>query len=74
MKQEIICEKCNGKNIKKDGVRETKNRGNVLRFKCKDCSHRFSIDDGFWKMKNHAWFSWKLRKCKSHYERHGNIL
>ncbi|MBI2045541.1 DDE-type integrase/transposase/recombinase [Candidatus Pacearchaeota archaeon] len=53
MKQEIICEKCNGKNIKKDGVRETKNRNKVQRYKCKDCSHRFSIDDGFWKMKNH---------------------
>jgi len=53
MKQEIICEKCNGKNIKKDGVRETKNRGKVQRYKCKDCSYRFSLDDGFWKMKNH---------------------
>jgi len=53
VKQEIICQKCNGKNIKKDGVRETKNRDNVQRYKCKDCSHRFSIDDGFWKMKNH---------------------
>ncbi len=53
MKQEIICEKCDGKNIKKDGVRETKNRGNVQRYKCKDCSHRFSMDNGFWKMKNH---------------------
>lgn len=51
--QDILCEKCNGKNVKKDGVRETKNRGNVQRYKCKDCSHRFSIDDGFWKMKNH---------------------
>lgn len=53
MNQEIICEKCDGKNIKKDGVRETKNRDSVQRYKCKDCSHRFSIDDGFWKMKNH---------------------
>ena len=52
MKQEIICEKCDGKNIKKDGVRETKNRGKVQRYKCLGCSHRFSIDDGFWKMKN----------------------
>jgi len=50
--QDISCEKCDGKNIKKDGVRETKNRGNTQRYKCKDCSHRFSIDDGFWKMKN----------------------
>lgn len=53
MNQEIICEKCDGKNIKKDGVRETKNRDSVQRYKCKDCSHRFSIGDGFWKMKNH---------------------
>ncbi|MEM3112969.1 MAG: DDE-type integrase/transposase/recombinase [Candidatus Pacearchaeota archaeon] len=53
MKREIICEKCKVKNIKKEGIRETKNRGKVQRYKCKDCSHRFSIDDGFWKMKNH---------------------
>lgn len=52
MEQEIICEKCNRKNIKKDGVRKTKNRDKVQRYKCKDCFHRFSIDDGFWKMKN----------------------
>lgn len=53
MKQDIKCEKCDGKNIKKEGVRKTKNRGKVQRYKCKDCSHRFSEDDGFWKMKNH---------------------
>jgi len=53
MKQEIICEKCKGRNIKKDGVRKTKNRGYVQRYRCKDCSYRFSIDNGFWKMKNH---------------------
>ena len=64
MKQEIICEKCNGKNIKKDGVRKTKNRGNVQRYKCKDCSHRFSIDDGFWKMKNHED---KITSCMNMY-------
>src|SRR3989344_3993421 len=52
MRQEIICQKCNGKSIKKDGVRETKNRGNVQRYKCANCKNRFSIDDGFWKMKN----------------------
>jgi transposase-like protein len=53
MKQEIICEKCKGRNIKKDGVRKTKNRGYVQRYRCKDCSYRSSIDNGFWKMKNH---------------------
>ncbi|MEK6896639.1 MAG: DDE-type integrase/transposase/recombinase [Nanoarchaeota archaeon] len=64
MKQEIICEKCNGKNIKKDGVRETKNRSKVQRYRCKDCSHRFSIDDGFWKMKNHED---KITSCMNMY-------
>ena len=64
MKQKIICEKCNGKNIKKDGVRETKNRGKVQRYKCLDCSHRFSIDDGFWKMKNHED---KITSCMNMY-------
>ena len=62
--QDISCGKCNGKNIKKDGVRETKNRGEVQRYKCKDCSHRFSIDDGFWKMKNHEY---KITSCMNLY-------
>jgi len=53
VKQEIICQKCNGKGIRKDGVRETKNRSKVQRYKCANCKYRFSIDDGFWKMKNH---------------------
>jgi transposase-like protein len=64
MEKEIICEKCDGKNIKKDGVRETKNRSKVQRYKCKDCSHRFSIDDGFWKMKNHEN---KITSCMNMY-------
>jgi len=64
MEKEIICEKCNGKNIKKDGVRETKNRSKVQRYKCKDCFHRFSIDDGFWKMKNHEN---KITSCMNMY-------
>ncbi|MBI2632460.1 DDE-type integrase/transposase/recombinase [Candidatus Pacearchaeota archaeon] len=64
MKQEIICEKCDGKNIKKDGIRETKNRGKVQRYKCLSCSHRFSIDDGFWKMKNHED---KITSCMNMY-------
>jgi transposase-like protein len=64
MEKEIICEKCNGKNIKKDGVRETKNRSKVQRYKCKDCSHRFSLDDGFWKMKNHEN---KITSCMNMY-------
>mgnify|MGYP001614707490 CR=1 FL=1 len=76
MIQEIICKKCNGKNIKKDGIRETKNRGKVQRYKCLDCKNRFSIDNGFWKMKNHEnkitacldmyYSGMSLRKIQSH--------
>jgi putative transposase len=51
--KEITCLKCNGKNVNKDGLRETKNRGKVQRYRCSDCKFRFSIDEGFWKMKNH---------------------
>ena len=64
MEKEIICKKCDGRNIKKDGVRATKNRNKVQRYKCKDCSHRFSIDDGFWKMKNHEN---KITSCMNMY-------
>jgi len=64
MEKEITCKKCDGKNIKKDGVRETKNRSKVQRYKCKDCFHRFSIDDGFWKMKNHEN---KITSCMNMY-------
>ena len=64
MKQEIICQKCNGKSIKKDGVRETKNRSKVQRYKCTNCKNRFSIDDSFWKMKNHEN---KITSCMNMY-------
>lgn len=49
----ITCPRCKGMSIKKDGIRKTQNRGKIQRYKCKNCSYRFSIDDGFWKMKNH---------------------
>ena len=64
MEKEITFKKCDGKNIKRDGVRETKNRSKVQRYKCKDCFHRFSIDDGFWKMKNHEN---KITSCMNMY-------
>lgn len=48
----IICLKCKSENTKKDGVRETENRGLIQRYKCKECSHRFILDDGFNRMRN----------------------
>ena len=46
------CSKCKSKNTKKNGARETDNRGRIQRFKCKDCGFRFVKDDGFFRMRN----------------------
>jgi|SRR3989344_1827768 len=49
----IICLKCNSEDTKKDGQRKTENRGLIQRYKCRVCSHRFTLDDGFKRMRNH---------------------
>jgi len=49
----IICPKCKNKEVKKDGVRKTNNRGKIQRYKCKKCSFRFVQDNGFKRMRNH---------------------
>jgi len=51
-KQQIKCPKCNKESIKKDGKRKTENRGLIQRYRCKECSHRFVLDDGFYRMRN----------------------
>ncbi len=51
--KKLSCPNCNSDKIKKDGKRKTKNRGEIQRYKCKGCSHRFVIDDGFFRMRNH---------------------
>jgi len=76
MKQQTFCPKCKEKSVNRDGVRPTKNRGVVQRYKCNNCNHRFSIDNGFWKMKNHEhkvtacmdmyYFGISLRKIQAH--------
>lgn len=50
--KEIICRYCKSKNIKKNGLRETQNRGKIQRYKCKKCGKRFTLDDGFYRMRN----------------------
>jgi len=52
MEQKINCSKCGKEHIKKDGKRKTENRGKIQRYKCLDCSHRFVLDDGFFRMRN----------------------
>jgi transposase-like protein len=48
----INCPNCKGSNIKKDGLRKTENRGKIQRYACKDCGYRFTLDDGFYRMRN----------------------
>lgn len=47
-----ICPNCNSENIIKWTKRKTQNRGIIQRYKCKDCSKYFTIDDGFFRMRN----------------------
>mgnify|MGYP001610513026 CR=1 FL=1 len=48
----IICLKCKSENTKMDGKRKTENRGLIQRYKCRECFHRFTLDDGFKRMRN----------------------
>lgn len=47
-----ICPKCKSEKISKNGKRKTENRGLIQTYKCKECSYRFVIDDGFYRMRN----------------------
>ena len=55
-KQEIevkkVCPNCKSTNIIKWTKRKTQNRGIIQRYKCKDCGKYFTIDDGFFRMRN----------------------
>jgi len=53
MKEKIKCSKCKSKNTIKWTKRKTENRGLIQRYKCKDCNKTFTIDDGFFRMRNH---------------------
>lgn len=46
------CPTCKSKDLKKDGLRKTRCRGAIQRYKCKKCSYRFIEKDAFFKMRN----------------------
>jgi len=50
--KKIICPYCKSKNVIKWCKRKTENRGLIQRYKCKDCNKYFTIDDGFFRMRN----------------------
>jgi transposase-like protein len=47
-----LCPNCKGRNTIKWTKRKTQNRGLIQRFKCKDCDKTFTLDDGFFRMRN----------------------
>ena len=50
--KKLSCPICKSNLIIKKGFRKTENRGLIQRFSCKNCSYRFVIDDGFFRMRN----------------------
>jgi len=51
-KPSTFCPKCKSHEVIKKGVRKTQHRGAQQRNKCKKCNYSFTVDAGFWKMKN----------------------
>tara|TARA_Y100000310_G_scaffold299523_1_gene334444 strand:- start:1429 stop:2295 length:867 start_codon:yes stop_codon:yes gene_type:complete len=43
---------CKSKKVIKWGTRKTKNRGSIQRFCCRDCGRKFTLDSGFYRMRN----------------------
>lgn len=52
MVQKIRCSHCKSENIIKWTKRKTENRGLIQRYKCNDCSRTFTLNDGFFRMRN----------------------
>ena len=47
-----ICPICKSENVIKWTKRQTENRGIIQRYKCKPCNKTFTLDDGFFRMRN----------------------
>lgn len=50
--KKIVCSNCNSNNTIKWCKRKTLNRGIIQRYKCKSCGKFFTIDNGFFRMRN----------------------
>lgn len=51
-KKKVICRFCKSENTIKWTKRKTENRGLIQRYKCKSCGKYFTLDDGFFRMRN----------------------
>ena len=52
MVQKNTCPNCKSNEVIKWCKRKTQNRGLIQRYKCKSCTQYFTIDDGFFRMRN----------------------
>jgi len=52
MRESLECPHCKSKSVIKWCKRKTLNRGLIQRYKCKDCKKCFTVDDGFFRMRN----------------------
>ncbi len=50
--KKATCRFCKSENTIKWTKRKTENRGLIQRYKCKDCGKYFTIDNGFFRMRN----------------------
>lgn len=50
--KKAICRFCKSENTIKWTTRKTQNRGLIQRYKCKECEKYFTLDNGFFRMRN----------------------
>ena len=77
------CVKCKSDKVRKKGFRKTSQRGLQQRWVCNNCKASFTIDNGFWKMKNNEqkvcqaidtyYEGLSLRKVRRNFYKYGNI-
>jgi len=48
----IKCKYCKQQNFRKEGFRQTKNRGKIQKYYCFTCDKYFTNDEGFYRMRN----------------------
>jgi len=76
----VVCKYCRSKNFRKEGFRKTQNRGRIQKYYCQDCKRYFTVDFGFYRMRNSEkkitaaidlYFSnLSSRKVRNHFRRH----
>ena len=52
MENKITCPSCKRNETIKWCKRKTQNRGLIQKYKCKSCNSSFTLDDGFFRMRN----------------------